>query len=560
MTVPLPRGPASAPPTGVPPIPDSAVTRHLCAAAYLDDGFREEALREVYDQPKRVPAPSYGFRLIPVLAHCLRARRAATIRDGIITGLLVLLPCLGGPWMFAFLALLYVGVVIGRILRPNPAGRAKYPVATADTRPVQATKLLLAIFILLLFGIPVALLAISAFLDSATSGLFGTQDSSPMANFVVTTIIISVLSMMMTAVLITPAVVIEIWAQRQLHRLGPGAEIEDPPRSDRFDTIHKLQQGNTVVYSGYRPFVGSGEVIDSWGFAQRLVRPVNGIASLGDESEREFEQAPFTAQKILTFVAEQLRSLATDPVPERQLPGLTVTDTVFRAGTDVSHPSTVTDPDLLAAIIRHPTTPARHYLACQVASWNGELVTSVYVHFAVQGRSLYLQVTTTALPPCDERFRIVDQIEAADGAAYLRAIARAVARSPRVTLTAPLNLARAAVGAADSSRRKSDLITPGVDYGARVSVRELGAAEVTRNHIQTQDLLKHKRIIERRVVAAVLDFLEDHEVDTSEYRHQTLNVLTAAAVNTGSGSMYVESAIAQQNNQAVAGPPAGTGK
>src|SRR5262245_34804559 len=66
----------------------SSATRHLCAGAYLDDEFRDSSLREVYFQPRRMVAPSYGFDLIAVLFHCLRARNALLIRDGIIVGAL----------------------------------------------------------------------------------------------------------------------------------------------------------------------------------------------------------------------------------------------------------------------------------------------------------------------------------------------------------------------------------------------------------------------------------------------------------------------------------------
>src|SRR5437870_12082311 len=77
------------------PAPHSA-TRHLCAGAYLDPQFCLSALHEVYYQPKRLVAPSYGFDTIAVLGHCLRARRATVIRDATLLGLLLVaaLTCL----------------------------------------------------------------------------------------------------------------------------------------------------------------------------------------------------------------------------------------------------------------------------------------------------------------------------------------------------------------------------------------------------------------------------------------------------------------------------------
>lgn len=49
-------------------------TRNLCAGAYVERDFRRQVLREVYDRPNRLLAPSYGFDAVPVLMHCRRAR------------------------------------------------------------------------------------------------------------------------------------------------------------------------------------------------------------------------------------------------------------------------------------------------------------------------------------------------------------------------------------------------------------------------------------------------------------------------------------------------------
>jgi hypothetical protein len=58
--------------------------------------------------------------------------------------------------------------------------------------------------------------------------------------------------------------------------------------------------------------------------------------------------------------------------------------------------------------------------------------------------------------------------------------------------------------------------------------------------MQTQDIIKYGRVIERRVLAAVLDFLEDHNVDVTEYRQRSLTILNAGAVATSGGTVNVE--------------------
>ena len=86
---------------------------------------------------------------------------------------------------------------------------------------------------------------------------------------------------------------------------------------------------------------------------------------------------------------------------------------------------------------RHAT---RHFLVCQVYSWNGELVTSVYVHFALQGKSLYFETAVCALAPCKDEYRIVDDIRSVDQVPYLRYGWQGFLRAPAIAVRAPFRL------------------------------------------------------------------------------------------------------------------------
>src|SRR5262249_55139655 len=148
-----------------------------------------------------------------------------------------------------------------------------------------------------------------------------------------------------------------------------------PLHNHRLDEIARQTDGNTVVYSGYQPFVGSGVVLGSWNITQRLVRPVTrlpGIDVAATEAAREVGNPPFTAEEISSYVRDYIADLSQDPVPERGLPDLTVADRVFVAGTEISDLQPDTPEHRLAEIIQRPTAPERHYLQCQVVSWRGE--------------------------------------------------------------------------------------------------------------------------------------------------------------------------------------------
>lgn len=64
-------------------------TRYLCAAAYLDKPFRDQAIAELLEDRHRAVATMPGVGIATVLKHCLAARRRKTVRDLILTGLAV---------------------------------------------------------------------------------------------------------------------------------------------------------------------------------------------------------------------------------------------------------------------------------------------------------------------------------------------------------------------------------------------------------------------------------------------------------------------------------------
>lgn len=129
------------------------------------------------------------------------------------------------------------------------------------------------------------------------------------------------------------------------------------------------------------------------------------------------------------------------------------------------------------------------------------------------------------MAPCNERYRIVDTEGGTGPRASLRAVTGAIRDTPRTIVRAPARLVRSFVdmtGHGGGTRR--GMSRRRKDYGARVSVRELGTRDKLRNFTQRQDILKFRRLIESRVFAHVLDFLDEHDVDTSEVRAQRTTI------------------------------------
>src|SRR5439155_5638801 len=67
----------------------SDATRYLCCGAELDEDFAIKVIRELFAQPKRSVAPSYGIDVVPIVKHALKGRRRRAMRDVALTALLV---------------------------------------------------------------------------------------------------------------------------------------------------------------------------------------------------------------------------------------------------------------------------------------------------------------------------------------------------------------------------------------------------------------------------------------------------------------------------------------
>jgi hypothetical protein len=63
-------------------------TRYLCAAAYLNPAYSNKVIGELVASHRAV-APSLGIDLIPIIRHCLNARKAQLLRDALLTVLLL---------------------------------------------------------------------------------------------------------------------------------------------------------------------------------------------------------------------------------------------------------------------------------------------------------------------------------------------------------------------------------------------------------------------------------------------------------------------------------------
>ena len=200
-----------------------------------------------------------------------------------------------------------------------------------------------------------------------------------------------------------------------------------------------------------------------------------------------------------------------------------------------------------------PSDVARHHLACQIPAWDGELITTVFVHVSMQGRMLYIELTTLALTPSPQDFQVIDKIGGTGTWAAVRRAARDATRLSRI-MQAPLRLVQAPAVLIPAWWAQRDVadFSSSLDVGAAVSARELAgsamngqdgqlwAAESTATYFQYLDVARHAKIIERRLLRTIELFLRARDVDTSDFVQRMNAILNNGIIHTGQGDVNVD--------------------
>jgi hypothetical protein len=529
-------------------------TRYLCAAAYLDEEFRETVLRELLDDPHRAVPPSYGgLDLAPVIAHCLKARRLLLVREVIISVLLVVMFFVHPALFASLLAILlpWALLTLPRVRRSAVIWRALLVIWG-----------LWALVTAFIGGILGVLLGAFQIREEPVQGLDAVFGDSR-------------LELVLWAACFLVA--LGYWVARYIalaERLKPGtgavADIGPADPGRRIDYVRAAQWGNVTLYGTENPFLGAGNVYRSWSIAVELDRRSSG----SDRSRSLVRIDPVDLHKFVRGRLSEMRDAAGSP--EEGISRMHVSHHLAVGGTlvrldrpefrgrrrwrDQSHPlidgrtglpQYTANDETIEAVIRQPQSGIRYYQRVTVGTEgpeirnssgqmvfpavDNEVVVSAFFLLDVQGRMLYTEFVVTVLPAIRSEYHIVDVLPMLTPATLLwRAIQHVRFRLVRDVLFAPFRLIRTVRNRITRDARTANpaefLVYP---YGARLSVRELGAETGMRTYMELLDRDKFSKLIQQRLTEAVLDYLEQHGVDTAGYREQAKTVINNGTMITG---------------------------
>ncbi|MGX1883288.1 hypothetical protein [Streptomyces sp. NPDC055287] len=548
----------------------SEATRLLCAGVYLDDGYRDAVIDELYVHEERIAAPSYGFDAARVLAHALRARRTELAWAAVVVALWVCAVLLTGG-MFV--------VLVGPCLMLSLSGwlRGSTPQPPLYRR-IPAFLLRWYGRILLAFVL-VALVA-TAFDpeeaedsggyeysgSSGSSGLgvfggsdgygdssafgsdsFGAEDlfgpvsgsELPFGGAGTAWGILALLASLTAVVALQRGqfariLTGELAPQQFPNHAADPAERGTGVRYGRLaQHIRVEQHAPLVMYNDAQPFCGAGSPYQPWNLSVEL-RPRKDSTPEAIDNAKIIDRivplvealripSPHGSPQLAAAVRDRLRELRTDECVFLPVTGLTRRDQApYDSVGFESHRS---------GSVEEGGESRRHFLRIRVGGWSEEVVVTVFVRVHTQGGMLMLEVAPHVLLPVRQMF------QDADRTAHRHRNNNWFGKAVWALTHTPRSLGRALGSLGRGAISGWKMLTSGnggaLPDGPARSVRELGS-DRDASLFQDMDINRYLKSIQDRVTGGVRLALYEAGWQTDEFEQKIVNV--------GAGGVFIESA------------------
>ncbi|MET9857213.1 hypothetical protein ABZY57_30305 [Streptomyces sp. NPDC006450] len=534
-----PSGSWSGPSAGRPPVHPSLseAGRFLCAGTYLDAGYRDRVIDELYVHEERIVAPSYGYDASRVLAHALRARRAELgWAAGVLGAWFVGSLLTGGALAVFVLPFLLLSLADWLRARNVPVLRFLSVVLR-----IYVWWLLLAVLAVVGFGGGFQLLG---FLDE-----MGGSDVSPFSPSgaevagaaalwwlpVVFAAVVTVVGLQRGHVFRTIAT--DLSERRYADHANDPAEAADGVRFQRVrQRIRAEQHAPMIMYDVNDPFCGAGDSFRPWQLSVEL-RPREDLGP-------DRKPVPVTNAHILARIVpllERLRVPSPHGSPEEaaavgdRMRELVLDECVFLPAGGLPHRDTAQVVhgqfgEQRAAAIEEGGERRRHFLRVRVGGWDENLVVTVFVRVHTQGGMMMLEVAPHVLLPVRTDFHNAD----ADAQRYRNnsgfgKAVWALRHTPGSLVASAATLGR---GLASWWRIATGGHGGARPEGPRVSVRDL-ASEDNGSLFHLMDLDRFLKTIQDRVVGGVVVALHEAGWHTEEFAQR--------AVTVAEGGVFIQS-------------------
>jgi hypothetical protein len=301
-----------------------------------------------------------------------------------------------------------------------------------------------------------------------------------------------------------------------------------------------------VYYDGFYPFVGSGIELENWSFTIDI-----------DKGKRDFgltlEPQDFTVSELNYFVRNTLNEL--------EFINLTVTEKGYLNGKKIrnkefvlpnilSHPKVKLDNSLLKKI-KSNSYDCRFYNQIAVYDWNDELILNIYLRFCKTKRSLFIEANYFLLTPVSDKYKRIDAVKQnftfTDNLALFLQCFLGAPFYYLVSIGKILSMVSENGNSnRDRSLRKEVEENPNFNYGTSTSIRELVSQPHYDDMFQKLDKEMYAKTLEKRILSSIMDFLEQRNIDISEFKQREQSILNNGVIMTG-GNMKAENMSVGKN-------------
>lgn len=335
---------------------------------------------------------------------------------------------------------------------------------------------------------------------------------------------------------------------KEFDKKGDNRSLIEAQYEERIKELEELQEGNVVYYSGYNPFVGSGNQVDGWSF----------VCSTKLKEGLESDPNNLSLYALYDLIDRNMNSL--------KIPNLTVRDKLFVNGREIREDARFL-PNLYESPISHVAESlvdefkekweenVRYYQTVQVVGWQGNIVFSSFFRITKNEKHLFVEANYFAVPPLKSQFYEIDQLSSS--IPFGRVMKMGVVSIIPAILQLPLSPFRAikyGMAFLKGQKNKKELlqqvdINQKFDYGAYESIREMAARTDMQYFFQTTDLMMYKKEIERCFTDSIVEYLESTGIDTSEFIQRKESIINQGImINGGQVNGNVVSVGSIKNN------------
>lgn len=311
----------------------------------------------------------------------------------------------------------------------------------------------------------------------------------------------------------------------------------DPRLARRIDELARDQRGNLTVYSGFLPFSGAGlEVGGGWSFLIDLRKGSEDVFG-----ERAAPNEP-TPSELYEGVERSLRAL--------EMSSLEIRDRLFVSGSDVREdralmpnplgpPLSWVEPGVMGHFMVSPTHRIRHYRCIEIVDWQGELVVSLFLRFAIRNGRLFCELNKFVLVPLKEELHRLNHMGGGIRPRHVLSMAtRSFLETPGLSFRAPKVIFRPfSHGLESSNSAKHVEKDPFFDYGAPITALDRVRSTRYRRYFQRLDKEMYDKVLERTVLDSIVETLGQHGVDTAEIAERRATIINNGIMMAKEGSI-----------------------